>query len=125
MPVEFKNLNAAVTMVDVRCSLTGKDPITLLEKTVGGEIRALPVTGGNYTGPSPLTFTFLEGTGAVKANSQSKAEVDALKTATGGSCEFRLLTQSGADKPTAGDTRPVFAQKPGTPFKQKVNFTFP
>lgn len=123
VPVEFRNLNAAVTHVEVSCRLTGRDPITLVEKTVGGENRVLAVTGGNYTGPSTLTFTFGEFLEGGKA--RPSAEADALNTATKGSCEFSLVTQGSSGKPVAGDTRPVFAQKPGTPFRQKVTFTFP
>jgi hypothetical protein len=120
VPVEFKNLNAAVTTIDVTCKLTGKDPITLAPKNVGDETRSLRVLDGNYTGPSPVTFIF-----SSTSDSGSDSKNEELLTATGGSCEFGLVTRDSGGKPTAGDTRPVFAQQPGTPFKQKVTFTFP
>jgi hypothetical protein len=119
VPVEFKNLNAAVTKIEVTCKVTGKDPITLTEKTVAQDTIVLHVTGGNYTGTSPVAFVF---TTTKDLGSNANEE---LLSATGGSCEFALLAQGDSIKPTAGDTRPVFAQQPGTPFKQKVTFTFP
>lgn len=123
VPVEFKNLNAAVIGVRVTCKLAGKDPVTLAPRDVGRVDKTLTLSGGNYMGPSPVTIVF---------NPSTTLDLDLLNTTTGGSCEFALLFLTGAGSsvgtyvPAAGDTQqPLFAQQPGAPFRQKVTFTFP
>lgn len=121
VPVEFHSLNAAVTAVRIRCTLQSRDAVTGSLSTFGpaaGKSTDLPLTGGNYTGPTPLTFVFA-------TEDFSPAQQAILSSVTGGRCWFNLLTPTGQYIPYGGETTPVLAQRPGTPFRSQVTFTFP
>ena len=121
VPVDFKSLNSSVSAVRIRCSLQMRDAVTGTPMAFGpaaGKSADLPVTGGNYTGPSPLVFVF-------RTEDFSAAEQATLSSVTGGRCWFNLITPTGQYIPYGGETTPVLAQRPGTPFRSQVTFTFP
>ena len=121
VPVEFKSLNSAITGVEINCHIQGKDPVTFNTRNFGsamGKSVTLPVTGGNYTGPSPVAVVF-------KTEDFSSDEQKSLSSVTGGTCHFTLNAGGNSYQPYGGETSPTLAQKPGAPFKWTTTFTFP
>jgi hypothetical protein len=123
VPVEFKNLNAAVTAVRIRCVLTGRDPVTLVPRIFGpGWGRKsvdLPVAGGAYKGRSPVTLVF-------KTEDFTALEQAALGNVTAGGCDFSILTDGSMEYvPYGGESGPILAQMPKAPFKHELHFTVP
>jgi hypothetical protein len=119
VPVDFRSLNSAVTTVEIRCSLTARSAVSTTTTDAGHPKYArLPVTGGNYPGPSPITvvWTLEEFPEPERAN---------LPWVNGGSCIFQLVTPTGTYVPYGGETSPILAQRPGSPFRERVSFTFP
>lgn len=121
VPVEFKSLNSSITGVEINCHVQGKDPVTFLTRNFGsamGKSVTLAVTGGNYTGPSPVAVVF-------RTEDFSSDELKSLSSVAGGTCHFTLNAGGVGYQPYGGETSPTLAQKPGAPFKWTTSFTFP
>jgi hypothetical protein len=120
VPVEIKSLNAAITGVQIYCQLTAREPATGAVGPFGPRkfTPTSPVTAGNYMGPSPVVMVF-------QTEDFAAAEQASLANVTGGSCRFSLYAGSSGYAPIGGETNPVLAQRPGTPFRSQVIFTFP
>ncbi len=120
VPMDVKNLNAAITHVSVYCSLWMRNPVTGALGPIGPNkfsSEYAPV-GGNYTGPSPLTFVW-------RTEDFAVADLSNLSYVTGGMCQLGLEAGSDRYAPTGGSSSPVLASKPGTTYRPQVTFTFP
>ena len=94
VPVDVKTLNAAATSIGVNCALNWRNPAASGMDQFGPLkfSTRYPLTGGSYTGPSPLTFVW-------RTEDFSAVDLPNVPIVLGGSCQLTIYAGSAGFVP--------------------------
>ena len=123
VPVHFNNLSSDVQKVAINCQLKGINPNTGFESDLSGDnsdhVVYLPLTNGNYVGPSPVSVVFKT------ENFPSATDQLLLANPSTLSCQFSFVTATGNYVPYYYTTTPLLGHQAGTAFDQNAQITVP